>query len=100
MFFLIICYCKSPRFFPGLLDNLLFANLIFSRESQGVRACCNPVPLLVHHNLHDIHQIILQVRDIPLIEVNHSFVAMHIDKTWCLGTEGTTISTIDIAGTL
>jgi exosome complex exonuclease RRP6 len=38
------------------------------REPQGVRACCNPVPLLVHHNLHDIHQIILQVRDIPLIE--------------------------------
>jgi len=41
---------------------------ILPREPQGVRACCNPVPLLVQHNLHDIHQIILQVRDIPLIE--------------------------------
>ncbi len=44
----------------------------FSREPQGVRACCNPVPVLVHHNLHDIHEIILRVRDIPLIEVNLS----------------------------
>ncbi|CAF3327692.1 unnamed protein product [Rotaria socialis] len=41
---------------------------ILPRESQGIRACCNPVPVLVQHNLHDIHQIILQARDIPLIE--------------------------------
>lgn len=47
---------------------LLQISEILPRESQGVRACCNPVPLLVHHNLHDIHQIVLQVRDIPLIE--------------------------------
>lgn len=63
------------------MDILLSANLVFfSREPQGVRACCNPVPLLVHHNLHDIHQIILQVRDIPLIEVDHSFLAMNIEQ--------------------
>ncbi|CAF2310522.1 unnamed protein product [Rotaria sp. Silwood2] len=47
---------------------LLQISEILPREPQGVRACCNPVPLLVQHNLHDIHQIILQVRDIPLIE--------------------------------
>lgn len=48
---------------------LLQISEILPREPQGVRACCNPVPVLVHHNLHDIHQIILLVRDIPLIEV-------------------------------
>ncbi|CAF0798614.1 unnamed protein product [Rotaria sp. Silwood1] len=47
---------------------LLQISEILPREPQGVRACCNPVPLLVQHNLHDIHQIILHVRDIPLIE--------------------------------
>jgi exosome complex exonuclease RRP6 len=52
---------------------LLQISEILPREPQGVRACCNPVPLLVHHNLHDIHQIILQVRDIPLIEVKEIF---------------------------
>jgi len=52
---------------------LLQISEILPREPQGVRACCNPVPLLVHHNLHDIHQIILQVRDIPLIEVEKNF---------------------------
>ncbi|CAF0970033.1 unnamed protein product [Adineta steineri] len=47
---------------------LLQISDILPRESQGVRACCNPVPLLVQHHLHDIHQIILKARDIPLID--------------------------------
>jgi hypothetical protein len=51
--------------------NISISCHISFREPQGVRACCNPVPLLVQHNLHDIHQIILQVRDIPLIEVKN-----------------------------
>lgn len=54
--------------------------LFFYREVQGIRACCNPVPVLVQHNLHYIHQIILQARDIPLIEVielNKMFFLFH-----------------------
>ncbi|UJR25986.1 hypothetical protein I4U23_007334 [Adineta vaga] len=47
---------------------LLQISEILPREPQGVRACCNPVPILVQHNLHEIHQIILLVRDIPLTE--------------------------------
>ncbi|CAF1590533.1 unnamed protein product [Adineta ricciae] len=47
---------------------LLQISEILPREPQGIRACCNPVPILVQHNLHDIHQIILLARDIPLNE--------------------------------
>ena len=72
-YYRIICSYRSRKFFPGKIKNhflyILKYSSVFIREPQGVRACCNPVPLLVHHNLHDIHQIVLQVRDIPLIEV-------------------------------
>jgi len=62
-----------PRFIKKIKQfSIHLIYQIFFREPQGVRACCNPVPLLVHHNLHDIHQIILQVRDIPLIEVKEN----------------------------
>jgi hypothetical protein len=57
----------------------LYSFYDFYREPQGVRACCNPVPLLVQHNLHDIHQIILLVRDIPLLEVRYSSFFFLID---------------------
>ncbi|CAF1343036.1 unnamed protein product, partial [Didymodactylos carnosus] len=45
---------------------LLQISDILPREAQGIRACCNPVPVLVQQNLHDIHQIILQAKDIQL----------------------------------
>lgn len=80
MYYRIICSYKSQKFFPGKIKNqflyILKYSSVFIREPQGVRACCNPVPLLVHHNLHDIHQIVLQVRDIPLIEVKEILLSI------------------------
>ena len=79
MFYQIICFFKYQKFCQGMKIINLFCFVFtivliivyskFLREPQGIRACCNPVPQLVQHNLHDIHQIIIQVRDIPLIEV-------------------------------
>jgi hypothetical protein len=42
---------------------------ILPRERQGVLACCNPIPPLVRQNLMEIHNIVLQAREIALTKV-------------------------------
>ncbi|XP_055864722.1 exosome component 10-like [Biomphalaria glabrata] len=37
---------------------------ILPRERQGVLACCNPIPPLVRQNLIELHNIILQAREL------------------------------------
>lgn len=39
------------------------------RETQGILACCNPIPPLVRSSLLELHAIILSARDQPLIKV-------------------------------
>ncbi|XP_063224220.1 exosome complex component 10 homolog [Bacillus rossius redtenbacheri] len=38
------------------------------REMQGVLACCKPIPAHVRKNLVQLHQLILQARDQPLVK--------------------------------
>ncbi|KAK3801382.1 hypothetical protein RRG08_059084 [Elysia crispata] len=42
---------------------------ILPRERQGVLACCNPIPPLVRQSLMEIHSMVLQAREVPLIKV-------------------------------
>ena len=45
---------------------LLQLSQLLPRETQGILACCNPVPPLVKQNLNQIHAIIYKAREVPL----------------------------------
>ncbi|VDH99529.1 exosome complex exonuclease RRP6 [Mytilus galloprovincialis] len=45
---------------------LLQISEILPRERQGVLACCNPIPPLVRQYLIEIHNIIMEAREVPL----------------------------------
>lgn len=35
---------------------------IMPREAQGILACCNPIPPLVHQHVHSLHQLVVEAR--------------------------------------
>uniref|UniRef100_A0A8C5U945 Exosome complex component 10 n=1 Tax=Malurus cyaneus samueli TaxID=2593467 RepID=A0A8C5U945_9PASS len=39
------------------------------KESQGIIACCNPVPPLVRQQINELHMLIKQAREMPLVKV-------------------------------
>lgn len=39
------------------------------REPQGIIACCNPVPPLVRQQVNELHLLVQQARDMPLLKV-------------------------------
>uniref|UniRef100_A0A8C9TC43 Exosome complex component 10 n=1 Tax=Scleropages formosus TaxID=113540 RepID=A0A8C9TC43_SCLFO len=41
------------------------------KEPQGIIACCNPVPPLVRQQVNELHLLIQQARDMPLLKVRH-----------------------------
>ncbi|XP_052082605.1 exosome component 10-like [Mytilus californianus] len=48
---------------------LLQISEILPRERQGVLACCNPIPPLVRQYLIEIHNIVMEAREVPLTTV-------------------------------
>uniref|UniRef100_A0AAR2M3M4 Exosome complex component 10 n=1 Tax=Pygocentrus nattereri TaxID=42514 RepID=A0AAR2M3M4_PYGNA len=40
------------------------------KEPQGIIACCNPTPPLVRQQINELHQLIKQAREIPLLKVS------------------------------
>ncbi|XP_061113764.1 exosome component 10 isoform X1 [Conger conger] len=38
------------------------------KESQGIIACCNPVPPLVRQQVNELHLLVQQARDMPLLK--------------------------------
>lgn len=48
---------------------LLQISEILPRERQGVFACCNPIPPLVRQYLVEIHNIVMEAREVPLTSV-------------------------------
>lgn len=43
--------------------------LLAFREPQGIIACCNPVPPLVRQQINEMHLLIQQAREMPLLKV-------------------------------
>lgn len=39
------------------------------REPQGIIACCNPVPPLVRQQVNELHLLVQQARETPLLKV-------------------------------
>lgn len=39
------------------------------REPQGIIACCNPVPPLVRQQVNELHLLVQQAREMPLLKV-------------------------------
>lgn len=71
----LISFSKSKLYFIPfryVLPNhmLLQITEILPRERQGVLACCNPIPPLVRQHLQEIHILVKQARESPLVKVN------------------------------
>ncbi|NWJ02301.1 EXOSX protein, partial [Crypturellus undulatus] len=43
------------------------------KEPQGVIACCNPVPPLVRQQINELHLLVQQAREMPLLKVGVAF---------------------------
>ncbi|XP_030639916.1 exosome complex component 10 [Chanos chanos] len=41
---------------------------VLPKEPQGILACCNPVPPLVRQQINELHLLVKQARDIPLLK--------------------------------
>lgn len=39
------------------------------REPQGIIACCNPVPPVVRQQINELHLLVQQAREVPLLKV-------------------------------
>lgn len=57
---------KEDESYQYVLPNhmLLQISEVLPREMQGILACCNPIPPLVRQNLNELHQIILEARQL------------------------------------
>uniref|UniRef100_A0A674CY91 Exosome complex component 10 n=1 Tax=Salmo trutta TaxID=8032 RepID=A0A674CY91_SALTR len=47
---------------------------ILPKEPQGIIACCNPVPPLVRQQINELHILVQQAREMPLLKVRHDTV--------------------------
>lgn len=56
--------CLTQRFLLGLVFCL-----DLPREPQGIIACCNPVPPLVRQQVNELHLLVQQAREMPLLKV-------------------------------
>lgn len=43
------------------------------REPQGIIACCNPVPPLVRQQVNELHLLVQEAREMPLLKVRFFF---------------------------
>lgn len=43
--------------------------LYLHREPQGIIACCNPVPPLVRQYINELHLLVQEAREMPLLKV-------------------------------
>uniref|UniRef100_A0A4W5L381 Exosome complex component 10 n=1 Tax=Hucho hucho TaxID=62062 RepID=A0A4W5L381_9TELE len=46
---------------------------ILPKEPQGIIACCNPVPPLVRQQVNELHLLVQQAREMPLLKVRHAW---------------------------
>ncbi|CAH1240111.1 EXOSC10 [Branchiostoma lanceolatum] len=50
------------------------------KQIQGVFACCNPVPPLVRQHIEDVHRLLVQARDVPLVKTESTSVVRRRDR--------------------
>eukprot|EP00058_Branchiostoma_floridae_P005020 XP_002590508.1 hypothetical protein BRAFLDRAFT_124507 [Branchiostoma floridae] len=50
------------------------------KQIQGVFACCNPVPPLVRQHIEDVHRLLVQARDVPLVKTESTSVVRRPDR--------------------
>ncbi|NXP72759.1 EXOSX protein, partial [Ramphastos sulfuratus] len=51
------------------------------KEPQGIIACCNPIPPLVRQQINELHLLIQQAREMPLLKTHR------VVYRWCLSLE-------------
>lgn len=66
--YLLIVLIWKPLRVVFMTDELNMFLLVF-REPQGIIACCNPVPPLVRQQINEMHLLIQQAREMPLLKV-------------------------------
>lgn len=62
--------CAASVFNPGDGAPLGAFCLDLPREPQGIIACCNPVPPLVRQQVNELHLLVQQARETPLLKVS------------------------------
>ena len=60
-----VCVCVCVLKLRRYLFLIMFL-LLLLRDPQGVLACCNPVPTLVKQYVNEIHQLIMQAKELAL----------------------------------
>ena len=78
----IICVIDLENIFCYLLklgryEFLIIYLLLLPRDPQGVLACCNPVPTLVKQHVNEIHQLIMQAKELALTTNKVLIVGFH-----------------------
>uniref|UniRef100_A0A8C7WQ78 Exosome complex component 10 n=1 Tax=Oryzias sinensis TaxID=183150 RepID=A0A8C7WQ78_9TELE len=58
------------------------------KEPQGIIACCNPVPPLVRQQVNELHLLVQQAREMPLLKVRRNW-----RQHWHVGTVFTSLKT-------
>lgn len=70
-----VCVCSCCFHFGVDEFNVFIHNLQLSiclyllREPQGIIACCNPVPPLVRQYINELHLLVQEAREMPLLKV-------------------------------
>uniref|UniRef100_A0A4W6CD38 Exosome complex component 10 n=1 Tax=Lates calcarifer TaxID=8187 RepID=A0A4W6CD38_LATCA len=55
------------------------------KEPQGIIACCNPVPPLVRQQINELHLLVQQAREMPLLKVRKDRCHRWVYNVFCLG---------------
>uniref|UniRef100_A0A8C2XFY6 Exosome complex component 10 n=1 Tax=Cyclopterus lumpus TaxID=8103 RepID=A0A8C2XFY6_CYCLU len=59
------------------------------REPQGIIACCNPVPPLVRQQVNELHLLVQQAREMPLLKVRRWLEPMFLPEVTMFGPHDT-----------
>uniref|UniRef100_A0A7M4FTQ0 Exosome complex component 10 n=1 Tax=Crocodylus porosus TaxID=8502 RepID=A0A7M4FTQ0_CROPO len=54
------------------------------KEPQGIIACCNPIPPVVRQQINELHLLIQQAREMPLLKVGGPFTKKNVPKSYAL----------------
>lgn len=68
-----------------LLSKMSWDFYLVFREPQGIIACCNPVPPLVRQQINEMHLLIQQAREMPLLKVCSVWFSSPFSSTFSCG---------------
>uniref|UniRef100_A0A7M4EB27 Exosome complex component 10 n=1 Tax=Crocodylus porosus TaxID=8502 RepID=A0A7M4EB27_CROPO len=65
------------------------------KEPQGIIACCNPIPPVVRQQINELHLLIQQAREMPLLKVGGPFTSTQQSSNHLFGPHDSSHITLD-----